>query len=369
MFWGLILKANKRYTQVLSKPFHLSSAALDHSTSDDEPVQVMYSHEDRSYLLCTLRKGKKEQCMLDLNFAEGDKLCFLTKGNGIVHLTGFLIPEQDDFSDLEDEEEEEEEENELPDLREKLKNKQSKEKSKPTKPEVANKKKPVEESDEEDEEESDEDDSDENDPNSSNLPLENDEDDDEDEDDSEEEDDDDEEDESDEEEEAQPPPKKQAKLENKQATKKEKQNGFANGQEKKEKKDKPKNQEQEKVKQEKGGATGEAKKLQGGLKIQDLKVGTGAEAKPGKKIQVYYEGKLMSNNKTFDSAKSGPGFKMTLGRGEVIKGWDIGLQGMKVGGKRKLIIPPNLGYGPRGNPPVIPPNSTLVFEVELKNVF
>lgn len=108
--------------------------------------------------------------------------------------------------------------------------------------------------------------------------------------------------------------------------------------------------------------------MQGGLLVQDLKVGGGAEARPGKKIQVYYEGRLKSNNKVFDATKNGPGFKMTLGRGEVIKGWDIGLAGMKVGGKRRLTCPPNLAYGPKGNPPVIPANSTLVFDVELKNV-
>lgn len=113
---------------------------------------------------------------------------------------------------------------------------------------------------------------------------------------------------------------------------------------------------------------GKIQKLQGGLQVQDLKVGSGAEAKPGKKIQVYYEGRLKSNNKVFDSTKSGPGFKMTLGRGEVIKGWDLGLAGMKVGGKRRLVCPPQLAYGNKGNPPVIPQNSTLVFDVELKNV-
>jgi FK506-binding nuclear protein len=103
--------------------------------------------------------------------------------------------------------------------------------------------------------------------------------------------------------------------------------------------------------------------------VQDLKAGGGAEAKPGKKIQVYYEGRLKSNNKIFDATKNGPGFKMTLGRGEVIKGWDIGLSGMKVGGKRRLVIPPGLAYGQKGSPPVIPQNATLVFDVELKNVF
>lgn len=116
------------------------------------------------------------------------------------------------------------------------------------------------------------------------------------------------------------------------------------------------------------GGEGKQQKLQGGLMIQDLKVGSGAEAKPGKKIQVYYEGRLKTNNKVFDATKSGPGFKMTLGRGEVIKGWDIGLNGMKVGGKRRLVCPPGLAYGAKGNPPVIPQNSVLVFDVELKNV-
>jgi FK506-binding nuclear protein len=105
------LKANKKYTQKLEKPFHLSQAALDHSSSDDDPVQVMYSHENSSYLLCTLQKGKNIQCALDLNFAEGDELCFLTKGNGIVHLTGFLVPEEDfNYGEYDSDEEDEESE-------------------------------------------------------------------------------------------------------------------------------------------------------------------------------------------------------------------------------------------------------------------
>jgi FK506-binding nuclear protein len=110
---GLILKSNKKYSQTLEKPFHLSQAALDHSSSDNEPVQVMYTHEENSYLLCTLQKGKVFQVALDLNFQEGDKLCFSTKGNGIVHLTGFLVEDDDfdqfaDMDGLEGEESEEE---------------------------------------------------------------------------------------------------------------------------------------------------------------------------------------------------------------------------------------------------------------------
>lgn len=155
-----------------------------------------------------------------------------------------------------------------------------------------------------------------------------------------------------------------------QQQKKQQKNGLENGQDKK--KDKKEKQqptkEQNKKENKQPAADNKVQKLQGGLLVQDLKVGGGAEARPGKKIQVYYEGRLKSNNKVFDATKNGPGFKMTLGRGEVIKGWDIGLAGMKVGGKRRLTCPPNLAYGPKGNPPVIPANSTLVFDVELKNV-
>ncbi len=101
------------------------------------------------------------------------------------------------------------------------------------------------------------------------------------------------------------------------------------------------------------------------LKIQDIKVGNGAEAKPNTTVSVHYTGWL-TNGKEFDSSvKRGQPFKFELGAGQVIPGWDKGVLGMKVGGKRKLTIPPQLGYGERGAGGVIPPNSTLVFEVEL----
>lgn len=104
-----------------------------------------------------------------------------------------------------------------------------------------------------------------------------------------------------------------------------------------------------------------------GLEIQDLKVGTGAEARAGRRVRVNYTGKL-TNGTTFDSSIGRSPFTFTLGAGDVIKGWDQGVAGMKVGGKRKLVIPPELGYGPAGAPPKIPPNATLVFEVDLLGV-
>ncbi|MBX3231252.1 MAG: FKBP-type peptidyl-prolyl cis-trans isomerase [Labilithrix sp.] len=104
------------------------------------------------------------------------------------------------------------------------------------------------------------------------------------------------------------------------------------------------------------------------LQSEDLKVGTGAEAKNGDKVTVHYVGTL-TDGKKFDSSRDrGEGFVFTLGKGMVIKGWDVGVAGMKVGGMRKLTIPSDMAYGARGFPPVIPPNSTLVFEVELLQV-
>ncbi|MDY7232290.1 FKBP-type peptidyl-prolyl cis-trans isomerase [Hyalangium rubrum] len=105
-----------------------------------------------------------------------------------------------------------------------------------------------------------------------------------------------------------------------------------------------------------------------GLQVDDVKVGTGAEAKAGKTVTVHYVGTLTNGSKFDSSRDRRQGFSFELGAGEVIQGWDQGVAGMKVGGLRKLTIPPELGYGARGFPPVIPPNSTLIFEVELLDV-
>ena len=104
------------------------------------------------------------------------------------------------------------------------------------------------------------------------------------------------------------------------------------------------------------------------LKIEDMKIGTGAIAESGKTVTVHYTGWLTNGTK-FDSSKDhGQPFKFQLGAGQVIKGWDQGVVGMKVGGIRKLTIPPDLAYGSAGAGGVIPPNATLVFEVELLGV-
>jgi FKBP-type peptidyl-prolyl cis-trans isomerase len=104
------------------------------------------------------------------------------------------------------------------------------------------------------------------------------------------------------------------------------------------------------------------------LGIEDVKVGDGDEAKPGQSVTVHYVGTLTDGSKFDSSRDRNKGFSFTLGAGQVIKGWDQGVAGMRVGGVRKLTIPPELGYGSRGFPGAIPPNSTLLFEVELLSV-
>ncbi len=112
--------------------------------------------------------------------------------------------------------------------------------------------------------------------------------------------------------------------------------------------------------------------LPNGLQVADLEIGEGAEAAAGQQVTVHYTGWLYENGTAgskFDSSKDrGQPFQFGLGAGQVIRGWDEGVAGMKVGGKRQLIIPPEMGYGARGAGGVIPPNATLLFEVELLGV-
>ena len=105
-----------------------------------------------------------------------------------------------------------------------------------------------------------------------------------------------------------------------------------------------------------------------GLRYQDLSAGQGTEATEGKNAVVHYTGWL-TDGKKFDSSRDrGEPFAFRIGGGQVIAGWDEGVAGMKVGGRRKLVIPASLGYGQGGAPPVIPPGATLVFDVELLEV-
>lgn len=105
-----------------------------------------------------------------------------------------------------------------------------------------------------------------------------------------------------------------------------------------------------------------------GLQTEELQAGTGLQASKGKTVSVHYTGWLTDGTKFDSSLDRGRPFEFRLGAGMVIQGWDQGVVGMKVGGKRRLTIPPELAYGQRGFPGAIPPNATLVFEVELVDV-
>jgi FKBP-type peptidyl-prolyl cis-trans isomerase len=112
--------------------------------------------------------------------------------------------------------------------------------------------------------------------------------------------------------------------------------------------------------------TGEGTKLPDGLEYWDIKIGTGTSAQPHQKVTVHYTGWL-TNGKKFDSSVD-TGKPISFSLDQVIKGWGEGVPGMKIGGKRQLRIPPELAYGERGYPPIIPANSTLIFDIELLGV-
>ncbi|XP_055325449.1 46 kDa FK506-binding nuclear protein-like [Sitodiplosis mosellana] len=383
MFWGLVLKTNKRYSQQVTKAFHVSQATLDLNTlnESDALVQVWLHTDDTDHLIANVNR-QTSHVRLDLAFTEGETVAFYSKGNGTVHLSGYLIPDEDDFGDLPFGDGEEEEEDSDEGVEAPAAAKKRKEKGNMKQIKVGN-----EEDEEEDEDDDDE--SDDLDFDGLNQELEDedldeeegsdDEDDDEDDDDEEDEDDDDEEDEEDSDDEVQAPPAKQAKFD-----KNAKQNGLTNGkaakkendpkqknQQKQQQQQQQKNQKQEKQEQknqQNQPQKSTPKTLAQGVIIEDLRVGRGPEATPGRKVSVYYEGRLKSNNKVFDSTKAGNGFQFSLGRGEVIRGWDIGVAGMKVGSKRRIICPPAVAYGNKGSPPVIPGNATLIFDVELRGV-
>jgi len=489
MFWGVVLKPEKRYEQLVEEPFHISKACIEPSTSKGT-TSVFIEVDDEEFIICNLTDKILNE-NLDLNFNFGDKIVFRTSGNGTVHLTGYNIVEDDgpgfgdDSSD--DESGEDEEVPQLVNGKNKRKrssatsdelmipSKKSNKDMSPLDKLLADKKKApgtaeqekkqaedlrkklnAKKGETEDIEDTDgEDDSDgEEEEGSDEEDFIDDEAGEEEEADS---DDDGEEEEEEEDMETESPeksspekklkkeiespkksssekeqkkneapaakkkeisPKKEKKTEVKppetpETSKSESSPTETQSAKKKKKKNKKKNKENEtnttnapaeneqktgqdktplaqtKPGQEKTpGATGDKtdktpgktgkpektpgktpkRTLKGGLMVEDLKIGNGPDAKKGKMIGMYYDGKLKSNQKRFDATLNGKPFKFRLGSGEVIKGWDVGIEGMKVGGKRRLTVPPQLAYGASGAPPDIPPNATLIFDVECKAV-
>ncbi|XP_046825120.1 46 kDa FK506-binding nuclear protein-like [Vespa crabro] len=374
MFWGLIMEPKKRYSQTVEIPFHLSMATLDTTTGNDEIVQVTITYNDTNYLLCNLKKSTMWQVSLDLNFEKGNEITFICNGESYVHLTGYL-----NHKLILKEQEERNEDSQIA-------NKQIKRKAMHY-PNVSSKPKrmkcEIESSDElqsdyseyitgteSEEEDNDEDEDEYEDEEGIGIDEM---------DDSFEADDDDEElclnmesiDVSEDKEEIEEDTEKENKLikrnkKNKQIQQQDKMQDERKLMSEQEDEERKQDRKQQKKKLRTQNVLREIKKTKP-IRIKDIKIGNGAVAKSGKLISIYYTGKL-KNGKKFDESKQGNGFKFKLGRNQVIKGWDIGIIGMKVGGKRQIIIPPAMGYGARGLPPYIPGNSTLEYEIELRNV-
>ncbi|KAI9022553.1 hypothetical protein DFJ74DRAFT_669949 [Hyaloraphidium curvatum] len=389
-FWGLVVYPNKSYTQTVDQPFRITMAALGEAPAAGRHT-VTVTVDDDTYVLCSLTTDKVEQQQLDLVFGEGEDITIKMNGPSPIHLTGtFLLDDEEpDFSDFDDEsidsddlmiegeDGEEDSENEV-------------ERMPPGKVKVLG-----EDDESGSEEESGEEGSGDGDEDSE---------------------------ESEEEQPApkgkaekpkgkaekgaqkpevkrkaesgqtpQQPPKKQ-KVEDGAASQKatpaakpQKADGQQSGkQTPAETKGTPANVQKEASKPGTATKAGDNKSkpatpatdtdktpkkktLPSGLVIEDKVVGSGAKAKNGKTLALRYIGKLASG-KVFDSNTSGNPFKVQLGKGSVIKGWEVGLQGMNAGGTRVLGIPPNLAYGAKGAPPDIPPNSTLTFEIKLLSV-
>jgi len=309
MFWGLVVKPNKRYETEVQEPFRITKACLEPATADGKVSSLMIECENSEEFIIANLNIKNFNETLDLAFNEGEKICFKVDGPGTVHLTGNLLDPEDDQMNM------------------------------------------VEDSDT-DEDSSDEEEN----TNDSNINNKMEDDSDSDVTDS--------------------PPKviqkevKQSKAEKEPSLPKTELKTPEVVKTPKTDKQASKVEGQTPKKDAKPTAPAKSPKttMKGGMAMEDLVTGTGQVAKKGNGVGMYYRGWLKSNNKQFDSCLTGKPFKFKLGAKQVISGWDLGVAGMKVGGKRRLTIPASLGYGGSGAPPDIPPNATLVFDVECKFV-
>ncbi|KAJ2660549.1 peptidylprolyl isomerase fpr3 [Coemansia sp. RSA 1200] len=331
-FWALKIVPGHTYTQTVDASFRVSNAALGLTLADDQRTSVVATVDGKDFVLCSLTPGKIEQQPLDLWMTEGEEITFETNGNNEIHLTGNFI----------DEEEEDEKgpcEYDLPGLSsEELQDMVAEGLIDPVRLlELA--------SDEEDDEEEDDSDYDSEDADMDGRITEI--------------TDAGEEEGSSSDEEEKAVPVKELKIK-KQAGKKKRKEAAAEEEESKASAKKAKKEKEEKKAEPKTVTT----KLQGGVIAEIKQEGTGAGVKKGARVGMHYIGKL-TNGRVFDKNVKGKPFWFRLGAGEVIKGWDIGILGMKKGGERRLTIPAAMAYGKRGAPPDIPANATLVFDIRL----
>lgn len=316
---------------------HVSQACLDPGAKKgSKAILMVKSHDDGPYAVCSLREGGTESVSLDLMLEDYSE--FSVVGNASVHLTGYQMPQDDDGGDMYGEEDDFDEDGALLGYdAEGL-------------PIYMDDDDDDDDEDDEDiemdDDESDEDDGDEPDVGQKKVIIE---------DVTEDlEEEDSEEDDSEDEEE-----QRAAAAAAKEAEEKKQKRKAAEQKEKEQKKAKS---------DEPSGSKTKVKKFPNGFEIHDIHQGkaSGKMVKAGKRVSVRYTGRL-TNGKIFDQTKGNKTFQFRFGVGEVIKGWDRGMEGMRVGDKRKLVVPPQMGYGASKVGP-IPANSTLVFEVELVDV-
>ena len=338
-FWGCTVSAGKDSAYVPSAEedllLHISQACLDPGAKKgSKAVLMLKSADDGPYAICSLREGSVESVNLDLLLEDYSE--FSIVGNASIHLTGYHMPQDDDgpgFEGDDGDDEDFEAFEEDPDLlgfdADGL---------------------PIymDATDDSEEEEDDDDDDDDDDDVPRNDVLIEDVTENQEEDHSEES----EEEEEEEEEEDEPPKKKKDIVEPA----------------KRKAMDVDKDSKKKSKSEEPAEKKSKAKKYPNGFEIHEVQQGkaSGKLAKPGKRISVRYTGRL-TNGKVFDQTKGKKTFQFRLGVGEVIKGWDRGFEGMRVGDKRKLVVPPQMGYGSSKVGP-IPANSTLIFDVELIDV-
>ncbi|KAJ2723925.1 peptidylprolyl isomerase fpr3 [Coemansia sp. Benny D115] len=356
-FWGLKIIPGKTYSQTVDAPFRVSNAALAATINDPASrTSVLVTVDDKSFVLCSLVPGSIEQQTLDVSLTEGEEITFETQGENEVHLTGnFIDDSEDEFSEDDDSDSEDNEDIDLSQC-------SPEELQELIKMGMVDPSALMGGSDSEDEDY----DSDDADTDGRIREI------------------------TDEEEaelveeavEEKAPSAKEVKIK-KQAEKRKAQEEAqeaaaaanaakkAKQAEKKEAVEKAKAEKKAKAEAEKKAkAEAEKKKggkrleLSGGLIAEIQKEGEGAGAKNGQRVGMYYIGKL-TNGKVFDQNTKGKPFWFRLGAGEVIRGWDKGILGMKRGGERRLTIPAAMAYGKRGAPPDIPGNATLVFDIRL----
>lgn len=369
MFWGLVVTPGKVFRRTVDVGFLVQVATIDPSAPEGSRVSLCLRHQNADHILCTLTAGSLDSIVLGLEFTEGESIQFSIKGDHSVHLSGNTVEQYDDDDDDEDEEFDSEEEFSDEDG--------------------------LFDMGESDEEEDDEEEGDYIVANAVEV--------------------------NDEEAAAIEAAKRKAAPAEKENNKRKKEEPAKKKEKADVKKEKVETKKEKKAAAaaaaaataasaaaaaaktanatpskkdtkaeaaksapvtpktaEKPGKDNQKPKTPKSAKetrrfnivVQDLAPGIGKEAKRGSRVVCHYRGTLASNGKQFDACVKGLDrpFQFTLGKGEVIKGWDIGIEGMKVGGVRQIFVPAAAGYGKRGSPPVIPSNANLNFTVELVQV-